>query len=126
MLKKLSEWLHSLTNAKEPPKPAYSEEDIIQEEQLRKDEIIKREKVEGTPFHIIQTQGKTFIALGMYKVSQDLTYKECREAIKTRDWGLMMNVARLITIDEINIDKATLNEQDPKSKKDNKHLTKTN
>lgn len=70
---------------------------------IRDDEMVKREKVEGTPFTIVEQQGKTFIAIGMYKVSQDITYREAKEAIEKRDWGLMLNVSRLIALDEIKI-----------------------
>lgn len=126
ILTKISALLHSFMNAPKAPRESSSNEDQVQNSHIRPDEIIKRENIKGTPFTIVQIKNQTFVALGMYKLTQDLTYKECLEAIKNKDWALILNIARLIAIDEINITKATLEEQDPTTKKGNKHLTKTN
>lgn len=84
----------------------------LNDRKIRSDEMVKRENVKGSPFSIIQTENKTFIALGMYKVSQDeLSYKECKEAIEKKDWSLILNVARLIAMDEIKIDQKMQQQQ---------------
>lgn len=97
----------SLWNVKETPKENSLNDDSLEEREIRKDEIVRREKVEGTPFTIVQQQEKTFIAMGMYKVSQDMTYRECKQAIKEKEWNLILNIARLITMDEIAVAKET-------------------
>ena len=90
-----------------PDKESYLNDDTLEERHIRADETIKREKVENTPFTIVQTQDKTFIALGMYQVSGNLSYKECKKVIEEREWSLIMNVARLIAMDEIKVDQET-------------------
>lgn len=98
----------SLFNVGKANKASSLNDDQLDERKIRPDEMVKRENVKGSPFAIVQTQDKTFIALGMYKVSQDgLTYDQCKEAIKTKDWSLILNVARLIAMDEIKVDQET-------------------
>lgn len=83
-------------------------DDQLENREIRNDEMVKRENVKGTPFSIIQTKHKTFIALGMYQVSQGtLNYKECKEAIENKEWTLILNVARLIAMDEIKVNQET-------------------
>ena len=102
-LKKVLKALRAILNIFGPAKTQNNSSSLMVNEDLpdrtiREDEMVKREKVEGTPFTIVEQQGKTFIAIGMYKVSQDITYREAKEAIEKRDWGLMLNVSRLITL----------------------------
>lgn len=106
-LKKLLALLLTFTNVRKADKSSSLNDESLEEREIRKDEIIKREKVNGTPFSIIQQQDITFIALGMYKVSDNLSYKECKEVIKNKEWNLILNVARLIAMDEIAIQQET-------------------
>lgn len=97
----------TFTNVNEADKENYLVDDELKDRVIRGDEIIKREKIEGSPFTIVQKSDETFVALGMYKVTQNLTYKQCYSSIKDRDWGLIMNVCRLIAMDEIAVAKET-------------------
>lgn len=123
MLKKLKHQavnlLQSLSRifARKTNKGSSLNNDELEDRKIRPDETIKRENVVGTPFTIVQTEKKTFIALGMYAVTGDLSYKECKQAILERDWHLMMNVARLIVIDEIKIDKEATKAEREQAKK---------
>lgn len=94
----------------------------VENAKLRPDEMIKRERIDNTPFTIVQSKEHTFIALGMYKVSGNLTYKECREVIEQRNWSLLMNVIMLIAKDEIQQDKeATIAEREQRKKQTMNH-----
>lgn len=118
-LKKLLALLLTFINVKKADRASSLTAINVDERPIREDEIVKRERVEGTPFTIVQMENKTFIALGMYRISnEDLTYKDCKEAIKNKDWGLILNVARLIAMDEINVNEETKQKKREMVKKD--------
>lgn len=62
-----------------------------------KNELIKRTEVEGTPFIIVETEGKCFATLGNYKVSEDYeTSIEAELAIKEINWKNLINLMIVI------------------------------
>lgn len=61
------------------------------------EELIKRRKVEGTPFEIIEAGSKCWIALGLFKVVDNLTVEEAERMIGERDWTLIGNMAACIS-----------------------------
>lgn len=111
--------LLTFINVKKANNSSSLNDDQLDERKIRPDELVKRENVKGSPFSIIQTENQTFIALGMYKVSQEgLTYKQCKEAIETKDWSLILNVSRLIAMDEIKVDQEIRKEEREQKKKE--------
>ena len=89
----------------------------LHEREIRTDEKIKRTPVEGTPFYITEADGKTFISIGLYKVSEAQTYEKCLQQISDRDWTLILNVARLLAMAEIRIDQETKKAEQEQAKK---------
>jgi hypothetical protein len=62
-----------------------------------KNELIKRTEVEGTPFVVVETEGKCFATLGNYKVSEDYeTTEEAELAIKEINWKNLINLMIVI------------------------------
>lgn len=60
-------------------------------------ELIKREQVEGTPFMIITTEHGSFIALGQYRITEDLKKEQLLQMIEDKDWTLYLAAASAIT-----------------------------
>lgn len=59
--------------------------------------LIKNEAVEGTPFRIIGTEGKWFLAMGRQKVTHDYeTEEEAIEALWRDQWFIMMRMTSII------------------------------
>lgn len=61
--------------------------------QNKTEELVKREKVNGTPFEIITAEGKNFVALGKYRVTDDTqTVEELKEKIFNLDYDFLINM----------------------------------
>lgn len=66
-------------------------------------EMIQREEVENSPFQIITIEGKHFLTLGNYRVTEETTDKEIlREMVKQRDWRLLASYTTIIAEKVIN------------------------
>lgn len=69
-----------------------------------KEELIKTEEIEGTPFTIIRVEGETRIALGQFAVTETLTKEDEKKTIakiKKTDWNFMLAVLGAITIQTV-------------------------
>lgn len=57
------------------------------------EELIHEEEVPGTPFKIITAEGKSWIALGRYRIScKEHTPEELKEKIYNMDYDFLINV----------------------------------
>lgn len=65
-------------------------------------ELVKRTKVEGTPFTIITTpDGGSVVTLGKYRVSAPMeTEEEARLYVMGKDWNLILSVVMLMVEEE--------------------------
>lgn len=69
------------------------------------EELIHREELEGTPFHIVKVEQSYFVALGKYRLSDFFeSALEAKSFILNFNWNTLMNV--LVCVIE------TLNSQD--------------
>lgn len=69
-----------------------------------KEELIKTENIDGTPFTIITVENETRIALGQFAVTDNLTEKEVINTvkqIKKQDWNFLIAVLGAITIQTV-------------------------
>ena len=89
----------------------------LHEREIRTDQDIKRTPVQGTPFTITEVENKTFISIGLYKVSESQSYEKCLQQINDRDWTLILNIARLLAMAEIRIDQETKKAEREQAKK---------
>lgn len=66
-------------------------------------ELVRRTKVEGTPFIIITTpDGGSVVTLGKYRVSEPKeTEEEAIQYVQRKEWDLILSVAMLIAEEEI-------------------------
>lgn len=60
------------------------------------EELITREQIEGTPFQLITTNGFTFLALGRYRMTQEVSANEenkteLRKKVENKDWNLVLD-----------------------------------
>lgn len=94
--------VHKSASSNEDTQPSTEKPD-----EQHPDELIHRYNVPNTPLTIVTTKGQTFVAMGMYKISENHTVDECLKLVETRDWNLIMNITRLIAMAEINIEKDT-------------------
>lgn len=64
-------------------------------------QILNREKINGTPFHIITTneehENKSFIAIGNRRVSNLMTYEEAKILINKKHWELIVSLVTVIS-----------------------------
>lgn len=73
--------LQSQTNAENPDKQNSSEE------------LIQREDIEGTPFQIITIENKSWLAMGIIKLSPDLkTKKEVEDWLTKNRFNVTVNM----------------------------------
>lgn len=57
------------------------------------EQLIYRENVEGTPFNIVGMEGKYFVALGQYRLSEwKDNPEELRDIIYEQEWDFLLNV----------------------------------
>jgi hypothetical protein len=62
-----------------------------------KNELIRRKEVEGTPFVVVEVEGKCFATLGNYKITEDFeTGIEAESAIKEINWKNLINLMIVI------------------------------
>lgn len=69
-----------------------------------KEELVKTEQIENTPFTIITVENETRIALGQFAVTENLTGKEVINTIKQikkQDWNMLIAVLGAITIQTV-------------------------
>lgn len=63
------------------------------------EEIIKRERIEGTPFDAINEGDGWFLVMGRFKITEKTeNIQELEEQIKGVNWGLLGNVVSAIVI----------------------------
>lgn len=61
------------------------------------EELVKRTPVENSPFQIITTNGKSFVVLGKYRITQEFdTEEECMKAINPITWERLIQVCILV------------------------------
>lgn len=60
-------------------------------EPIETEELIKRSDVLGTPLTIVTTNGESFVTLGIYRVSENMTYEEAVKAVEEKDWNILLN-----------------------------------
>lgn len=57
------------------------------------EQLFKTTPVIGTPFNIVEREGKHFIVFGKYKISTDRdTHEECEDMVYNRDYELLLNL----------------------------------
>lgn len=60
--------------------------------------LIERTKIEGTPFTLINDGEKEFLAMGDYRLTEDLTNEiEIDAYIEKNKWQLIMRIAGIVT-----------------------------
>jgi hypothetical protein len=73
----------------------------INKENYSKEELVKVEQVEGTPFEIVEINdengGFFFIAIGQHRLSEKKQTKEdCRDMIEKKNWDLIGSLCNMI------------------------------
>ncbi|AXH76379.1 MAG: hypothetical protein [Microviridae sp.] len=63
---------------------------------LEKYELLKRDRIENTPFEIISTERGCFIGLGQFRLTNFITNQECIEMINDKDWNLLLACINVI------------------------------
>lgn len=62
-----------------------------------KTELIKRTPVEGTPFVVIETEGKAFGTFGQYKITEDFkTVPEVEDELMPITWNRITQIATIV------------------------------
>lgn len=72
--------------------------------EVKDEELVKVEKVEGTPFVIVTMEGKSAVMLGKYRLSDHFErIEEAREDSLRTDWERVMAVtsAQLMAMEEL-------------------------
>ena len=59
-------------------------------------ETIKREDVKDSPFTIITIEGKSFGAMGEYRLTEEGNIKDIRKQLKTITWNRVIQVVMLL------------------------------
>lgn len=61
------------------------------------EEIINRKQLEGTPFQLITQQGKTFVVIGINKITPDFdTEQEAMNYIDENHWNITGTIVTII------------------------------
>lgn len=71
------------------------------------EELIKIIEIEDSPFQIVKTEDKYFLAMGKYRLSEMFdTEKEAREDVKDLSWFRLLSVMHAVASEVIEHDKA--------------------
>lgn len=68
--------------------------------------------IDGTPFNVIQREGKHFVSFGKYRITEELdTHEECIKIIEEKNWFFLLNVinATIETLADIITTKTDIN-----------------
>jgi len=66
-------------------------------ESSEKEELIKKEEIINTPFHVITTEGKSFGALGQYRLTENMgSPEEVEEELNKLTWNRIVQVVLLL------------------------------
>jgi hypothetical protein len=73
----------------------------IDNENYSKEQLVKVEQVEGTPFEIVEINDESggffFIAIGQHRLSEKKqTSYECKEMIESKNWDLIGSLCNMI------------------------------
>jgi len=60
--------------------------------QLTSYEIIKRDRIEGTPFEIVTTEQGSFGAFGKYRLTEFMEFDQVQDRILCKDWEILFSV----------------------------------
>lgn len=67
----------------------------MSENQDNKDYLVKVDKIGNTPFDLVTNEKGRFIALGKYKLTEDLE-GEAEEWLEQNKWELILNICTLL------------------------------
>lgn len=63
---------------------------------IDKYELIKRDRIEESPFDVVETEKGFFIGLGQYRLTDFFESGDiCHEKVKNKDWELLFSVFTL-------------------------------
>lgn len=59
-------------------------------------ELIKRQDMEGTPFTIVKTEGKCFLTMGKYQISEQMEEEDIALYLMENEWNIIVTIAGII------------------------------
>tara|TARA_B110001452_G_scaffold243599_1_gene227136 strand:+ start:381 stop:662 length:282 start_codon:yes stop_codon:yes gene_type:complete len=69
----------------------------MDKENSSREELVKRKTVEKSPFEIISIDGKSFGAMGQYRVTEPMeTVKEVEKELKKITWDRLVQVVMIL------------------------------
>lgn len=85
-------------------------------------QLIQIEKINETPFTAIKEQGKWYVCLGKYRMTEELpNFDECQYITKNADWYFFLSVMKAMIIEHDNEKKqfnSPLNKENRKQEKE--------
>lgn len=66
-------------------------------EQQKGTQIIEREEMAGTPFTLVTTEGKTFLTMGKYQISEPMEKEEIGQYMMENEWNIITTIIGIIS-----------------------------
>lgn len=68
----------------------------VEETHNNNSSLITREEIEGTPFTIVTNEGKSFLTMGKYKISEEMEKEEIAIYMIENKWNIIVTIAGII------------------------------
>lgn len=67
-----------------------------EEQEEKKTQLVEIEEIKKTPFNIIKAEGKCFIALGKWRLTEDMPREEIEKYLEENKWNIIVNIMAIV------------------------------